>query len=199
MRMRALLAGAALTVFALPAFPGQEAEALTAAAATRISDPVRGAAAFSESIDVPAVARFTLGKNARRISDDDSQRFAAAFDGFIASTFRKYRDDFTNAEVEVIGSVDRSAADSIPETRVTPPGKDEMTVRWRVMKRDGEWRVVDIEVLGLWLVIEQRAQIAAIPGKPRATIDDAIGALSSWLDRLRMDQAKATFSQSGRT
>lgn len=179
MRIRALLASAALTVFALPAFSGQEAEALIAAAATRISDPVRGGAAFSESIDVPAVARFTLGKHARRISDDDSQRFTAAFDGFIASTFQKHRDDFTNAEVEVIGSVDRSATDSIVETRVTPPGKDEMTVRWRVMERDGEWRVVDIEVLGLWLAIEQRAQIAAILDKPRATIDDAIAALSS--------------------
>ncbi len=179
MRIRALLASAALTVFTLPAFAGQEAEALISAAAAQISDPVRGQAAFSESIDVPAVARFTLGKHARRISDDESRRFTAAFDGFIASTFQKHRDDFTNAEMEVIGSVDRSATDSIVETRVTPPGKDEMTVRWRVMERDGEWRVVDIEVLGLWLAIEQRAQIAAILDKPRATIDDAIAALSS--------------------
>jgi len=38
---------------------------------------------------------------------------------------------------------------------------------------------VDVEVLGLWLAIEQRAQIAAILDKPRATIDDAIAALSS--------------------
>ncbi len=46
-------------------------------------------------------------------------------------------------------------------------------------KSPGEWKVVDVEVLGLWLAIEQRAQIAAIMDKPRATIDDAIDALNS--------------------
>ena len=48
-----------------------------------------------------------------------------------------------------------------------------------MIERNGEWRVGDVEVLGLWLAIEQRAQIAAILDKPRATIDDAIAALSS--------------------
>jgi phospholipid transport system substrate-binding protein len=179
MSIRALLASASLAMTAFPAFAGQEAEALIASTATLISDPARGEAAFSESIDVPAVARFALGRHVRRISVDESQRFTAAFDSFIDSTFEKHRHDFTNAEVKVIGSVDRSATDSIVETRVTPPGKDEMIVRWRVMERDGEWRVVDVEMLGLWLAIEQRAQIAAILDKPRATIDDAIAALDS--------------------
>ena len=84
-----------------------------------------------------------------------------------------------NAKVEVIGSVDRTETDSVVETRVTQKGEDPMTVRWRVMERGGAWRVVDVEVLGLWLAIEQRAQIAAILDKPRATIDDAIAALAS--------------------
>lgn len=179
MHIRALLASAALALSPLPAFAGQEAESLIASAAIEISDPARGKQAFRESIDVPAVARFTLGKHAKRISEEDSARFTAAFRKFIGSTFDKHNADFTNAEVKVIGSVDRSDRDSIVETRVKPPGKDEMTVRWRVMERDGEWRVVDVEVLGLWLAIEQRAQIAAILDRPRATIDDAIAALES--------------------
>jgi len=179
MSIRALLASAALAIAASPAFAGQEAEALIASTAMEISDPARGKDAFRDSIDLPAVARFTLGKHAKRISDDEHQRFAAAFRNFIDTTFDKHNKDFTNADVKVIGSVDRSATDSIVETRVTPPGKDEMIVRWRVMERDGEWRVVDVEVLGLWLAIEQRAQIAAILDKPRATIDDAIAALNS--------------------
>ncbi len=51
-------------------------------------------------------------------------------------------------------------------------------MRWRVLRRDGDWRLVDVEVHGMWLAIEQRAQIAAILDRPRATIDDAIAALS---------------------
>lgn len=179
MIIRTLLASAALAMTALSASAGQEAEALIAGAATQISDPEHGKDAFRDSIDVPSVARFTLGKHAKRISDEEHTRFAAAFDNFLASTFEDHRADFANAKVEVVGSVDRSPTDSIVETKVSPKNGEAMTVRWRVMERDNEWRVVDVEVLGLWLAIEQRAQIAAILDKPRATIDDAIAALNS--------------------
>ncbi len=179
MTIRALIASAAFAITVLPAFAGQEAESLIARTASQIADPDRGQEAFRQSVDVPAVARFTLGKHANRVSDEEHKRFTAAFDTFIRKSFEKYNGDFTNAKVDILGSVDRSATDSIVETRVTPPGKEAQTVRWRVMEREGTWRVVDVEVLGLWLAIEQRAQIAAIMDKPRATIDDAIAALNS--------------------
>lgn len=180
MFIRAILTAAALSMAALPALAGQEAEAVISGTAAQISDPQKGQDVFRQSIDVPAVARFTLGKHARRISDADSERFTAAFESFLAATFNEHRESFANAKVVVVGSVDRSPTDSIVETRVTPPdSREHMTVRWRVMKRAGEWRVVDVEVLGLWLAIEQRAQIAAIMDRPRATIDDVIAALGS--------------------
>lgn len=179
MIIRTLLISAAFAMTAHSAYAGQEAEALISGTAVEISDPDRGQEAFRQSIDVPTVARFTLGKHVNRISDDERQRFTEAFDTFLASQFAEHSEDFSNAKVEVLGSTDRSDTDSIVETRVTPEGKESMTVRWRVMKRGADWRVVDVEVLGLWLAIEQRAQIAAILDRPRATIDDAIKALES--------------------
>ena len=139
---------------------------------------MKGEEAFTRSIDIAAVARFTLGKHARRVSAEEQTRFTDAFSAFLAETFRDNADTFQDARIEVLGSTDRSETDSIVATRVTPKGEDPMTVRWRVIERNGEWRVVDVEVLGLWLAIEQRAQISAILDRPRATIDDAIAALS---------------------
>lgn len=179
MPLRALLASAALSLTAFAAHAGEEAESVIAAAASQISNPVTGKEAFRKSIDVPTVARFTLGKYANRISDADRARFTHAFDVFLASTYEEHQKDFADAKVQVIGSVDRTPTDSIVETRVSPKEGDTMTVRWRVVEREGEWRVVDVEVLGLWLAIEQRAQIVALLDKPRTTIDDVIAALSS--------------------
>ncbi len=176
---RALLASTALAVMAFPAAAGPEAEALIAGAAKQITDPQTGRDAFRDSVDVPTVARFTLGKHARRVTETERTRFAEAFENFLLETFDEHRTKFVDAEVEVIGSKDRSPTDSIVETRISPKGEEPFTVRWRVIQRDGEWRVVDVEVLGLWLAIEQRAQIAAILDRPRATIDDAISALQS--------------------
>ena len=176
--LRTLFASAAILLAPLPAFAGPEAEALIAGAATDIADPVKGEEAFTRSIDIPALARFALGKHVRTASPDEQARFTAALSEFLAETFRDNAGKFRNARIEVLGSKDRSPTDSIVETRVTQQGEDPMTVRWRVIAREGEWRVVDVEVLGLWLAIEQRAQIGAILDRPRATIDDAIAALA---------------------
>lgn len=175
---RALLASTALALMAFPAMAGQEAEALIEGAAKQITDPRTGRDAFRDSVDVPTVARFTLGKHARRVSEEERARFAAAFETFLLETFDEHRSKFVDAEVEVVGSKDRSPTDSIVETRVFQKGAEPSTIRWRVIQRNGEWRVVDVEVMGLWLAIEQRAQIAAILDRPRATIEDAIDALS---------------------
>jgi phospholipid transport system substrate-binding protein len=176
--IRTLIASAVIALAPLPALAGPEAEALIAGAAAEISDPVKGEEAFTRSIDIAAVARFALGKHARRVSADEQARFTEALSVFLSETFRDNADKFQEAEIVVLGSTDRSATDSIVVTRVRPKGEDPMTVRWRVIERNGEWRVVDVEVLGLWLAIEQRAQISAILDRPRATIDDAIAALS---------------------
>ena len=176
--IRTLIASAVIALAPLPALAGPDAEALIAGAAADIADPVKGEEAFTRSIDIAAVARFTLGKHARRVSAEEQTRFTDAFSAFLAETFRDNADTFQDARIEVLGSTDRSETDSIVATRVTPKGEDPMTVRWRVIERNGEWRVVDVEVLGLWLAIEQRAQISAILDRPRATIDDGIAALS---------------------
>nr|WP_321359504.1 ABC transporter substrate-binding protein [uncultured Hyphomonas sp.] len=176
--IRTLIASAAIALAPLPALAGPEAEALIAGAAADISDPEKGEEAFTRSIDIVAIARFTLGKHARRVSAEEQARFTDAFSAFLVDAFRENADTFQDARIEVLGSRDRSETDSIVDTRVTPKDDDPMTVRWRVIERNGEWRVVDVEVLGLWLAIEQRAQISAILDRPRATIDDAIAALS---------------------
>lgn len=175
---RTVLASLAIALAPLPALAGPEAEALIAGAAAEITDPVKGEEAFTRSIDVPAVARFALGKHARRVSADEQARFTEALSAFLTETFRDNAGKFQDAKITVLGSKDRSPTDSIVETRVVQKGEDPMTVRWRVIAREGEWRVVDVEVLGLWLAIEQRAQISAILDRPRATIDDAIAALN---------------------
>jgi phospholipid transport system substrate-binding protein len=49
-----------------------------------------------------------------------------------------------------------------------------ITLRWRVIERGGKWSVVDLEFAGLWLAIEQRAQVSAILDRPGADIEDVI-------------------------
>ena len=76
-------------------------------------------------------------------------------------------------EVEVVDTAARNARDAIVTTELHG-GAVPLKVRWRVIERKGSWSVVDLEVAGIWLAIEQRAQVASILSRPGADIDDVI-------------------------
>ncbi|MBU4569311.1 MAG: ABC transporter substrate-binding protein, partial [Alphaproteobacteria bacterium] len=60
--------------------------------------------------------------------------------------------------------------DSIVTTRVSTPYRDPMIMRMRLLQRGGDWRIVDVEAHGLWLAIEQRAQVVDALSRPGATV-----------------------------
>ena len=175
--VRTALISLAAILMAGAAHAGVEAETLIAETATELSTGQIDSNALDEVVDATAIARFTLGRHVRNLPEADVQRFSAAFDRFLDSTFDDQAARFSGAQIDVIGSTDRSPNDSIVTTRVTLPGEAPETVRWRVIRRDGTWRVVDVQAFGLWLAIEQRAQIAAILDQNGASIDDVIASL----------------------
>lgn len=128
-------------------------------------------------LNVDMIARFTLGQHARSLSDDDIQRFSGALDLFLRQQIARHASTVEALSVEVIQTSARNARDAIVVSRVTGLG-DPLTLKWRVIERGGTWSVVDLEVQGIWLAIEQRAQIDALLSRPGATIDDAIAQLN---------------------
>lgn len=159
------------------AHAGIEAETLIAETANELAAGQINSEDLDAIVDAPTIARFTLGRHARELPEQDVSRFSEAFDRFLDAAFDDQAARFSGAQIEVVGSVDRSARDSIVTTRVTLPGQVPETVRWRVINRDGVWKVVDVQAFGLWLAIEQRAQIAAILDRNGASIDDVIASL----------------------
>lgn len=173
------VAAIALSITAMPALAGPDAEALVEETSRTLKETGITQKTLDSSVDIQGVANFTLGKYSRRYSDEERAKFKNAFKQFLLDTINENKNLISGADIEVINSIDRDENDSIVETRVTNDGRETTTVRWRVIQSDGDWKIVDVQWNGLWLAIEQRAQIAAILDKPRATIDDAIAALKS--------------------
>ncbi|MEM1146191.1 MAG: ABC transporter substrate-binding protein [Pseudomonadota bacterium] len=153
----------------------ESAEALVNSAAAEIaeSEATEVADAVLSHIDATAIAYFTLGRYSGAISANDKHRFAEAFKQFLRRQIEANAHQFIGVDVAVIDTSARGARDAIVTTQVRGKGTP-MQVRWRVIERDGTWSVVDLEVAGVWLAIEQRAQVAAILSRPGANIDDVI-------------------------
>ena len=153
----------------------ESAEALVNAAAQDIahSERTQVAEAVLSHIDTRAIANFTLGRHGRSLPAADKARFAESFTAFLRRQIEANAHQFSGVEVSVINTSARNARDAIVTTQVRS-AQDSLRVRWRVIERGGKWSVVDLEVAGIWLAIEQRAQVAAILSRPGADIEDVI-------------------------
>ena len=119
---------------------------------------------FIEQMDaftnLDRVAGFVIGKYARRFSPEDLARYRTAFREYNLTAYQEQFDEYRGSEIEITGSTDRSATDSIVDTIVRRQNGDSQDVRWRVLNRNGAYQVVDV-ALNLdgnliWLAIEQR-------------------------------------------
>ncbi|MCR9269479.1 MAG: ABC transporter substrate-binding protein [Hyphomonadaceae bacterium] len=177
--LRALIISSALLASAPLAFASKDnvesAEALVSTAATDISQSEREqvADAVLSHVDTKAIANFTLGRYGTGLKSTEKARYVRTFEDFLRRQIQANADQFSGVEVEVVDTAARNARDAIVTTQVRNGG-DTLKVRWRVIERSGKWSVVDLEVAGIWLAIEQRAQVAAILSRPGANIDDLI-------------------------
>ncbi len=124
-------------------------------------------------INVKAIANFTLGRHASRMSEAQKDRFAVAMETYMRRQISQNSSLFSGVRVNVTKTVERNDHDAIVTTRVEGAGEPQ-TLRWRVIERSGRWSVVDLEFSGVWLAIEQRAQVGAILDRPGSDIEDVI-------------------------
>nr|WP_070959740.1 ABC transporter substrate-binding protein [Hyphomonas sp. Mor2] len=169
----ALLASAPLAVAGSNDYNSAEALVSTAASDIAQSENTGVADAVLSHIDTRAIANFTLGRYGRSLAPAEKARFVNAFEDYLRRQIDANAHQFSGIEVSVVDAQARNARDSIITTQVRRDEGD-MRIRWRVIERSGKWSVVDLEVAGIWLAIEQRAQVAAILGRPGASIEDVI-------------------------
>lgn len=166
----------AVLLAALPAgaLAGPEAEAVITEIAEDFAHGQTQTTALIEQIDTGAIAHFVLGRHSKSLSEADRLRFRTAFQQYLTDTIREESGRFAQAQVDILGSLDRNPRDSVVQSRVSDKSGNTTMVRWRLTKRGDAWRIVDLQIEGLWLAIELRAQISAILGNPGADIDEAI-------------------------
>ncbi|MEZ5945748.1 MAG: ABC transporter substrate-binding protein [Hyphomonas sp.] len=172
------IALAALAALALPAMADAKTESYVQKNASEVlaslNDPMLDAdertakfnAYMDEFTDMKAVARFAIGKYARRFTPEELAHYEKVFREYALAVYENELDAYRGEAVVVKDSVDRSESDSIVNTVIKRQDGKDMDVRWRVLTRDNQYQVVDValNIDGnlIWLGIEQRAQFLAL-------------------------------------
>ena len=141
--------------------------------------------AFIDQVaDVPRITYFVLGKYNRSISPGQRQAFATVFREYASNVYESRLNEYHGETLRVTGSTARTPTDIIVQTQVYG-GKLEqpVDVAWRVLAEGGGWKVVDVQVDGVWLAITQQQDFVS-------TIDNAGGAIQVLIDQLKRQVAK---------
>lgn len=143
---------------------------------------------MEEFSNLDAVAKFVIGKYSRQFSEEDLDRYITAFRAYALAVYEFYFNEYRGEAVEVTGSLDRNARDSIVDTTIVRADGEALTVRWRVLQRGGEYQVVDIALNAdgqlIWLAIEQQAQFLSILNKNNGSPDALIAKIDSMTQEL---------------
>jgi phospholipid transport system substrate-binding protein len=139
-------------------------------------------ALIDQVVDVPRVTHFVLGKYARLITPEQYQRFAAVFRTYAEGIYQSRIDDYHGEKFTVNGSVIRKPGDTIVTTTLFGGKMSTPTVvQWRVLGSPGNFRVVDVQVSGVWLAITQQQDFVS-------TIDNAGGNINVLITQVQNDR-----------
>jgi len=147
-------------------------------------------ALIDQIVDVPRVTHFVLGKYARSITPEQYQRFAAVFRQYVEGVYQSRIDDYHGEKFTVNGSVIRKPGDVIVTTTLFGGKMSSPTVvQWRVLGSAGNFRVVDVQVKGVWLAITQQQDFVS-------TVDNAGGNINVLITQLQNDNSGAVHRKS---
>ena len=195
-----ILSAAMLAFTAMPAFADTQTEeyvrsnandvlaSLNAPGLTAAERRVQFQSYMDEFANLDAVAKFVIGKYAKRFSDEEMEAYLATFRSYALAVYEFYFNEYRGRDVKVVGSTDRNARDSIVDTEIVRADGQELEVRWRVLNRGGKYQVVDVALNAdgnlIWLAIEQQAQFLSILDQNNGSSDALIAKINSMTDEL---------------
>jgi phospholipid transport system substrate-binding protein len=131
--------------------------------------------------DVPRITRFVLGKYARTATPAERQQFDPLFRTYAQDVYETRLNEYHGETIRVTGSTVRNPGDVIVDSVVSGGKLDQPRhVGWRVMNAGGGWKIVDVEVSGVWLAITQQQDFVS-------TIDNAHGDIQVLIAQLQND------------
>jgi len=127
-----------------------------------------------QAFDFRLISALALGKNWKRFSPEERREFADVFSGLLGNTYiAKIQGEYKDEQVLFIGEEVLSNKKAVVKT-VIKRQNQEIPVDYKVRFKAGEWKVYDINVEGIGLVLNYRRQFNTFLAKEKGTPESLI-------------------------
>ncbi len=140
-----------------------------------------------EHMDARKTALFTLGNYRRGAPAGVVEPFVAAFTDYSTAIYGAHLVDFADASLRVTGDLSNKPGDVTVMTVAEGAGlREPLRIAFRLTGAGGAFKIVDVQVAGIWLSVEQRDQFASVLSQNRGDIASLTASLKDRATRLRV-------------
>jgi phospholipid transport system substrate-binding protein len=139
---------------------------------------------LTAGFDVKAISRFVLGRYWRKTTEAEREEFMGLFEDLIVATYSRRFADYSGQTLEVAAIREENEKRAAVSSRILRQGGEPIQIDWRLRRRGDSWRIVDIVVEGMSMVLSQRSEYAAV-------IKSDGGKIHGLLAKLRAKTARA--------
>jgi phospholipid transport system substrate-binding protein len=120
-----------------------------------------------DNINFNVMARLSLGRPWRDITDVQRAQYVEEFRQHVANTYKHTTDNYTDEDVNIVGDHQESDSDWTVQTSIVGnknggPRKEVAKVDYRLRKHDDQWKVIDFTIDGVSLIVNFRSQFQEI-------------------------------------
>lgn len=167
----AALAGAALGAGAAPAqdadaaafiqrFAAEAIQMLGNRGLDRAERVRRFEALVREGFDLDTISQLALGQHWRTAREDQRRRFTELFERVLLASYARRLDEYTNQTLRV-GTTSPAGRDTMVQSWIENGGQP-VRVDWRVRESNGGFKILDVVVEGVSLLVTHRNELATV-------------------------------------
>lgn len=103
---------------------------------------------MAHTFDLDFMASKTVGRHWKKLSPEDKARWAETFARFTTANYAGRFTGYTGEEFITLGVEDAARGTRVVLTKIVVPNDDDVQLNYRVLEKDGEWRVIDVYLNG---------------------------------------------------
>jgi phospholipid transport system substrate-binding protein len=125
---------------------------------------------LDKDFDMPRISRFVLGPYWREASDQEKQQFQKLFEDYVVRSYSRSFSEYSGEQMKVTGSRPESETSTLVQSQVVRQNGPPAKVDWRVRKDDKGFKIVDVDVEGVSMVLTQREEFSSVIQKSGGTV-----------------------------
>ena len=117
---------------------------------------------LSEGFDLPFIGRFVLGRYWEQATPEQRSDYLALFGEYVLKTYSARLGGYAGESMTILSERPAGTKDIVVNTRIERPSGPPIEADWRVRTSGERYRIIDVMVAGVSMVVTQRSEFTAV-------------------------------------